>query len=126
MKRAQISLVTFDLLAAKAQDEAIGAVIAYEKEILRVRVKKAAQAARLHRVNTLIKRNVDGAIRRLALKNHLIKRMEADPVYAAKILISNRCLFSLAGYYWLSTGMGDYWDNVDPRLYDSKGHIVQL
>lgn len=28
MKRAQISLVTFDLLAAKAQDEAVGAEIA--------------------------------------------------------------------------------------------------
>lgn len=28
MKRAQISLVTFDLLAEKAQDEAISAVIA--------------------------------------------------------------------------------------------------
>lgn len=41
MKKAQISLVTFDLLAAKAQDEAIGAVIAYEKEVLRVVVKKS-------------------------------------------------------------------------------------
>lgn len=40
MKIAQISLVTFDLLAAKAQDEAIGAVIAYEKQLLQVRVKK--------------------------------------------------------------------------------------
>lgn len=117
MKRAQISLVTFDLLAAKAQDEAIGAVIAYEKEILRVRVKKAAQAARLHKVNTLIKRNVDGAIRRLALQNYLIKRMEADPVFAAKVLRDNRCLFSLAGFYH---------EAIERRLYDSKGHIIQL
>lgn len=40
MKRASVSLSTFDLLAAKAQDEAIGAVIAYEKEALRVKAKK--------------------------------------------------------------------------------------
>lgn len=31
MKRTYISLVPFELLAAKAQNEAIGAVIAYEK-----------------------------------------------------------------------------------------------
>lgn len=60
MKRACISLVTFDLLAAKAQAEAIGAVIVYEKEALRVKAKKAAQAARLYKVDTLIKRNVNG------------------------------------------------------------------
>lgn len=41
MKRACISLVTFDLLAAKAQAEAIGAVIVYEKEALRVKAKKS-------------------------------------------------------------------------------------
>lgn len=40
MKRASIKLVTFDLLAEKAQDEAIGAVIAYEKQLSQVRVKK--------------------------------------------------------------------------------------
>lgn len=40
MKRASVSLLTYDLLAAKAQDEAIGAVIAYEKEALRVKAKK--------------------------------------------------------------------------------------
>lgn len=56
MKRASVSLLTYDLLAAKAQDEAIGAVIAYEKEALRVKAKKAAQAARLYKVDTLIKR----------------------------------------------------------------------
>lgn len=117
MKRAQISLVTFDLLAAKAQDEAISAVIAYEKQLLRGRVKKAAQAARLHTINTLIKRNVDGAIRRLAWQNIMIKRMEADLVYAAKVLQANYCLFSLAGFYYVAT---------ERRLYDSKGHIIQL
>lgn len=117
MKIAQISLVTFDLLAAKAQDEAIGAVIAYEKQLLQVRVKKAAQAARLHTVNTLIKRNVDGAIRRLAWQNIMIKRMEADPVYAAKVLQANYCLFSLAGFYYVAT---------ERRLYDSKGYTIQL
>lgn len=117
MKRAQISLVTFDLLAAKAQDEAIGAVIAYEKQLLRVRAKEAAQAARLHTVNILIKRNVDGAIRRLAWQNILIKRMEADPVYAAKVLQANYCLFSTAGFYY---------EAIEHRLYDSKGHIIQL
>ena len=117
MKRAQISLVTFDLLAAKAQDEAIGAVIAYEKQLLRGRVKKAAQTARLYKVDTLIKRNVDGAIRRLAWQNIMIKRMEADPVYAAKVLQANYCLFSLAGFYYVAT---------ERRLYGSKGHIIQL
>lgn len=117
MKRAQISLVTFDLLAAKAHDEAIGAVIAYEKQLLRVRLKKTAQAARLHTINTLIKRNVDGAIRRLAWQNIMIKRMEADPVYAAKVLQANYCLFSLAGFYYVAT---------ERRLYDSKGYIIQL
>lgn len=117
MKRAQISLVTFDLLAAKAQDEAIGAVIAYEKQLLRGRVKKAAQTARLYKVDTLIKRNVDGAIRRLAWQNIMIKRMEADPVYAAKVLQANYCLFSLAGFYYVAT---------ERRLYDSGGHIIQL
>ena len=117
MKRAQISLVTFDLLAEKAQDEAIGAVIAYEKQLLRVRVKKAAQAARLHTISTLIKRNVDGAIRRLAWQNIMIKRMEADPVYAAKVLLANYCLFSLAGFYYVAT---------ERLLYDSKSHIIQL
>lgn len=117
MKRAQTSLVTFDLLAAKAQDEAIGAVIAYEKQLLRRRVKKAAQTARLYKVDTLIKRNVDGAIRRLAWQNIMIKRMEADPVYAAKVLQANYCLFSLAGFYYVAT---------ERRLYDSGGHIIQL
>lgn len=117
MKRASIKLVTFDLLAEKAQDEAIGAVIAYEKQLSQVRVKKAAQAARLHTVNTLIKRNVDGAIRRLAWQNIMIKRMEADPVYAAKVLQDNYCLFSLAGFYYVAT---------ERRLYDSKGYIIQL
>lgn len=117
MKRAQISLVTFDLLAAKAQDEAIGAVIAYEKNLLRVRLAKTKQAARLHTVNTLIKRNVDGAIRRLAWQNIMIKRMEADPVYAAKVLQANYCLFGLAGFYYVAT---------ERRLYDSKGYIIQL
>lgn len=117
MKRAQISLVTFDLLAAKAQDEAIGAVIAYEKQLLRGRVKKAAQTARLYKVDTLIKRNVDGAIRRLAWQNIMIKRMEADPVYAAKVLQANYCLFSLVGFYYVAT---------ERRLYDSKGYIIQL
>lgn len=126
MKCASVSLSTFDLLAEKAQDEAIGAVIAYEKKILQVRVKKAAQAARLHTVNALINRNANGAISRLAAKNYLIKRMEADPAYAAKILISNRCLFSPAGYYWLSTPAGDYWDSVDPQFYTSGGRIIQL
>lgn len=117
MKRAQISLVTFDLLAEKAQNEAIGAVIAYEKEALRVKAKKAAQAARLYKVDTLIKRNVKGEIRRLAWQNILIKRMEADPVFAAKVLRENRCLFSLAGFYH---------ESLERRLYDSKGHIIQL
>lgn len=117
MKRASISLVTFDLLAASAKNEAIGAVIAYEKQLLRVRVKKAAQAARLHTVNTLIRRNVDGAIRRLAWQNIMIKRMEADPVYAAKVLQANYCLFSPAGFYYVAT---------ERRLYDSKGYIIQL
>lgn len=117
MKRAQISLVTFDLLAAKAQDEAISAVIAYEKQLLRGRVKKAAQAARLHTINTLIKRNVDGAIRRLTWQNIMIKRMEADPVYAAKVLQANYCLFSLAGFYYVAT---------ERRLYASSGYIIQL
>lgn len=117
MKRAQISLVTFDLLAASAQDEAIGAVIAYEKEVLRVMVKKAVQAARLHTVNVLISRNANGAISRLAAKNYLIKRMEADPALAAKILRENRCLFSVAGFYY---------EALERRLYDSKGHIIQL
>lgn len=117
MKRAQISLVTFDLLAEKAKDEAIGAVIAYEKQLLRGRVKKAAQTARLYKVDTLIKRNVDGAIRRLAWQNIMIKRMEADPVYAAKVLQANYCLFSLAGFYYVAT---------ERRLYDSKGYIIQL
>lgn len=117
MKRAQISLVTFDLLAEKAQDEAIGAVIEYEKQLLQVRVKKAAQAARLHTVNTLIKCNVDGAIRRLAWQNIMIKRMEADPVYAAEVLRANYCLFSIAGFYYVAT---------ERRLYDSKGYIIQL
>lgn len=117
MKRAQISLVTFDLLAEKAQDEAIGAVIAYEKEVLRVKAKKAAQAARLYKVDTLIKRNVDGEIRRLAWQNILIKRMEADPVYAAEVLRANYCLFSTAGFYY---------EALERRLYDSKSHIIQL
>lgn len=117
MKRACISLVTFDLLAAKAQAEAIGAVIAYEKEALRVKAKKAAQAARLYKVDTLIKRNVNGEIRRLAWQNILIKRMEADPVYAAEVLRANRCLFSVAGFYY---------EALERRLYDSKGYIVQL
>lgn len=117
MKRACIKLVTFDLLAEKAKDEAIGAVIAYEKQLLQVRVKKAAQAARLHTVNTLIRRNVDGAIRRLAWQNIMIKRMEADPVYAAKVLQDNYCLFNLAGFYYVAT---------ERRLYDSKGYIIQL
>lgn len=117
MKRASIKLVTFDLLAEKAQDEAIGAVIAYEKQLSQVRVKKAAQAAQLHTVNTLIKRNVYGAIRRIAWQNIMIKRMEADPVYAAKILRENRCLFSVAGFYYVAT---------ERRLYDSKGYIIQL
>lgn len=117
MKRAQISLVTFDLLAAKAQDEAIGAVIAYEKEALRVKAKKAAQAARLYKVDTLIKRNVNGEIRRLAWQNILIKWMEEDPAYAAEVLRANRCLFSLAGFYY---------EAMERRLYDSKGHIIQL
>lgn len=117
MKRACISLVTFDLLAAKAQAEAIGAVTAYEKEALRVKAKKAAQAARLYKVDTLIKRNVNGEIRRLAWQNILIKRMEADPVYAAEVLRANRCLFSVAGFYY---------EALERRLYDSKGYIVQL
>lgn len=117
MKRAQIRLVTFDLLTEKAQDEAIGAVIAYEKQLSQVRVKKAAQAARLHAVNTLIKCNVDGAIRRLAWQNIMIKRMEADPVYAAEVLRANYCLFSTAGFYYIAT---------ERRLYDSKGYIIQL
>lgn len=117
MKRAQISLVTFDLLAEKAQDEAICAVIAYEKQLFQVRAKKAAQAARLHTVNTLIRRNVDGTIRRLAWQNIMIKRMEADPVYAAEVLRANYCLFSLAGFYYVAT---------ERRLYDSKGYIIQL
>ena len=117
MKRASINLVTFDLLTEKAQDEAIGAVIAYEKQLLRVRVKKAAQAARLHTVDTLIKRNVGGAIRRLAWQNIMIKRMEADPVYAAEVLRANYCLFSVAGFYYVAT---------ECRLYDSKGYITQL
>lgn len=117
MKRARISLVTFDLLAAKAQDEAIGAVITYEKEALRVKAKKAAQAARLYKVDTLIKRNVNGEIRRLAWQNILIKRMEADPVYAAEVLRANRCLFSVAGFYY---------EALERRLYDSKGYIIQL
>lgn len=117
MKRACISLVTFDLLAAKAQAEAIGAVIVYEKEALRVKAKKAAQAARLYKVDTLIKRNVNGEIRRLAWQNILIKRMEADPVYAAEVLRANRCLFSVAGFYY---------EALERRLYDSKGYIVQL
>ena len=117
MKIAQISLVTFDLLAEKAQNEAIGAVIAYEKQLLRVRVKKAAQAARLHTVNVLISRNANGAICRLAAKNCLIKRMEADPVYAAKVLQANYCLFSTAGFYY---------EALERRLYDSKSHIIQL
>ena len=117
MKRACINLVTYDLLAAKAQAEAIGAVIAYEKEALRIKAKKAAQAARLYKVDTLIKRNVNGEIRRLAWQNILIKRMEADPVYAAEVLRANRCLFSLAGFYH---------EALERRLYDSKGHIIQL
>lgn len=117
MKRACIKLVTFDLLAEKAKDEAIGAVISYEKQLLQVKVKKAAQAARLHTINTLIKRNVDGAIRRLAWQNILIKRMEADPVYAAKVLRDNYCLFSTAGFYH---------EALERRLYDSKGYIIQL
>ena len=117
MKRASISLVTFDLLAEKARDEAISAVIAYEKQLMRVRVKKAAQAARLHTVDTLIKCNVDGAIRRLAWQSIMIKRMEADPAYADKVLQANYCLFSLAGFYYVAT---------ERRLYDSKGYIIQL
>ena len=117
MKRASVSLSTFDLLAAKAQDEAIGAVIAYEKEALRVKAKKAAQAARLYKVDTLIKRNVNGEIRRLAWQNILIKQMEADPAYAADVLRDNRCLFSLAGFYY---------EALERRLYDSKGYIIQL
>lgn len=117
MKRASVSLLTYDLLAAKAQDEAIGAVIAYEKEALRVKAKKAAQAARLYKVDTLIKRNVNGEIRRLAWQNILIKRMEADPVYAAEVLRANRCLFSVAGFYY---------EAMERRLYDSKGYIIQL
>ena len=117
MKRASSKLVTFDLLAEKAQDEAIGAVIAYEKQLLQVRVKKAAQAARLHTVSTLIKRNFDGAIRRLAWQNIMIKRMEADPVYAAEVLRANYCLFSIAGFYYVA---------LERRLYDSKGYIIQL
>lgn len=117
MKRARIRLVTFDLLAAKAQDEAIGAVITYEKEALRVKAKKAAQAARLYKVDTLIKRNVNGEIRRLSWQNILIKRMEADPVYAAEVLRANRCLFSVAGFYY---------EALERRLYDSKGYIIQL
>lgn len=80
-------------------------------------MKKAAQAARLYTVGALIRRNVDGEIRRLALKNHLIKRMEADPVFAAKVLRENRCLFSLAGFYH---------EALERRLYDSKGRIIQL
>lgn len=117
MKRASVSLVPFDDLAAKAQDEAIGAVIAYEKEALRVKAKEAAQAARLYKVDTLIKLNVNGEIRRLAWQNILIKRMEADPVYAARVLQANYCLFSVAGFYY---------EAMERRLYDSKGHIVQL
>lgn len=117
MKRACISLVTFDLLAAKVQDEAIGAMIAYEKEALRVKAKKAAQDARLYKVDTLIKRNVKGEIRRLAWQNILIKRMEADPVYAAEVLRANRCRFSVAGFYY---------EELERRLYDSKGYIIQL
>lgn len=117
MKRAQISLVTFDLLAAKAHDEAISAVIAYEKEVLRVAVKKAVQAARLHTVDVLINRNANRAIRRLAAKNYLIKRMEADPAFAAKVLQENRSLFSVAGFYY---------EALERRLYDSKSHIIQL
>lgn len=117
MKRVSVSLVPFDDLAAKAQDEAIGAVIAYEKEALRVKAKKAAQAARLYKVDTLIKRNVDGEIRRLAWQDILIKRMEADPVYAAEVLRANYCLFSIAGFYY---------EALERRLYDSKGHIIQL
>lgn len=117
MKRAQISLVTFDLLAAKAQDEAIGAVIAYEKYLLRVRLAKTKQAAQLHTVNMLVNRNVNGEIHRLAMQSNMIKRMEADPAFAAKILRENYCLFSLAGFYYVAT---------ERRLYDSKGYIIQL
>lgn len=117
MKRASVSLLTYDLLAAKAQDEAIGAVISYEKEALRIKAKKAAQAARLYKVDTLINRNVNGEIRRLAWQNILIKRMEADPVYAAKVLQANYCLFSVAGFYY---------EALERRLYDSKGYIIQL
>lgn len=117
MKRASVSLLTFDLLAEKAQDEAIGAVIAYEKEALRVKAKKAAQAARLYKVDTLIKSNVNGEIRRLAWQNILIKRMEADPVYATEVLRANRCLFSVAGFYY---------EALERRLYNSKGYIIQL
>lgn len=47
----------------------------------------------------------------------MIKRMEADPVYAAKVLQANYCLFSLAGFYYVAT---------ERRLYDSKGYIIQL
>ena len=41
MKRASVSLSTYDLLAAKAQDEAIGAVIAYEKRGLAGKSEKS-------------------------------------------------------------------------------------
>lgn len=78
---------------------------------------KAAQATRLYKVDTLIKRNVNWEIRRLAWQNILIKRMEADPVYAAEVLRANRCLFSVAGFYY---------EAMERRLYDSKGYIIQL